>query len=200
MNLPTATASEPLKTGLRHVTIFFSDLANFSAWTQKVGDVEASNIASQILTLQSIIITRDGVGQVLHFGGDSVLAVFDTASAALNRALEIQRVLGRSGEELSLKEPPRTKLRIGLHMGEVLVKEGERLEIISRHINRAHRVMESAVPGQILASEVVVEAGKDFINIPKEFLAIEYHGEFYLKGVGATQLCAVGLSAGPRAT
>src|SRR5207253_1296800 len=47
VNLPTATASEPLKTGLRHVTIFFSDLANFSAWTQKVGDVEASNIASQ---------------------------------------------------------------------------------------------------------------------------------------------------------
>ena len=76
-------------------------------------------------------------------------------------------------------------------MGEVLVQEGERLEIISRHINRAHRIMEAAVPGQILASEAVVEAGKDFINLAKEFLAIQYHGEFYLKGAGATQLCEV---------
>src|SRR5205823_2961779 len=159
-------------------------------WNQQIGDLEASNIASRMLTLQSIIITRDGAGQVLHFGGDSVLAVFHTASAALNRSLEIQRVLGWV-EDGARSERARPKLRIGLHMGEVLVQEGERLEIMSRHINRAHRIMEAAVPGQILASEAVVEAGKDFINVAKEFLAIQYHGEFYLKGAGATQLCEV---------
>jgi len=45
-----------------------------------------------------------------------------------------------------------------LHLGEVLVQEGERIEVISRHVNRAHRLMEVAAPGQILASEVVVDA------------------------------------------
>ena len=33
----------------------------------------------------------DGAGQVFQLGGDSVFAVFDHASSALNRALEIQR-------------------------------------------------------------------------------------------------------------
>src|SRR5207237_4034676 len=85
----------------------------------------------------------------------------------------------------------RPKVRVGLHMGEVLVREGERLEIISRHINRAHRVMEAAAPGQILASDAVVDAARDFIDLPREHQAIRHYGEFYLKGVGATGLCEV---------
>ena len=170
------------------MTILFSDLAGFSELTRKMGDREANRLVSRILTLQEIVITREGLGQVLQFGGDSVLAVFDNASVALNRALEIQRLLDVSpGDE----PEPRPKLRMGLHMGEVLVKEGDRLEVISRHVNRAHRLMEAAVPGQILASEVVVDAAKDFIDLPKEHLAIQYYGEFYLKGVGATGLCEV---------
>ena len=74
-----------------------------------------------------------------------------------------------------------------MHTGEVLIKEGERIEIISRHVHRARRVMEAAAPGQILASEAVVEAARDFIEIPKSVQAIESYGEYYLKGVGATE-------------
>ena len=182
-------APDQVRAGLRHVTIFFSDIAGFSDLTRKLGDVEASRVANRLLTLQEIIITRDGLGQVLQFGGDSVFAVFDHASVALNRALEIQRVLDSSGPPGNANGRP--KVRVGLHMGEVLVREGERLEIISRHINRAHRVMEAAAPGQILASEVVVDAARDFIDLPREHQAIRHYGEYYLKGVGATGLCEV---------
>ena len=189
MNISSPTSIEPLKAGLRHVTIFFSDIAGFSELNRKVGDLEASRIARRMLTLQEIIITRDGLGRILQFGGDSIFAVFDNASAALNRALEIQRVLDSVGGLDPGEAPPR--LRIGLHMGEVLIKEGERIEIISRHVNRARRVMEAAAPGQILASEAVVEAARDFIEIPREFQAVQYYGEYYLKGVGATDLCEV---------
>jgi serine/threonine protein kinase/class 3 adenylate cyclase len=175
---------ERQQAGLRHVTIFFSDIAGFSEFTRKAGDVEAARVANRLLTLQEIIITRDGAGQVLQFGGDSVFAVFDTASAALNRALEIQRVLARMAGKMP-------GVRIGLHTGEVMVREGERMEIISRHVNRAHRVMEAAAAGQILASDVVVDAARDFIELPKEKQAIRHFGEFYLKGVGATGLCEV---------
>src|SRR5580765_7051573 len=170
VNLADSNLSELSTSTLRHVTILFSDLANFSEWNQRLGDVEASRITGRMLALQSIIITREGAGQVIQSAGDSVLAVFDTASAALSRALEIQRVLGSFDDDSSLAARP--QLRIGLHMGEVLVKEGERIEIISRHVNRAHRVMQAAGPGQVMASEAVVEAGKDFIGLPREFLAI----------------------------
>lgn len=181
-----SSLDERQQAGLRHVTIFFSDISGFSEFTRKVGDVEAARVANRLLTLQEIIITRDGAGQVLQFGGDSVFAVFDTASAALNRALEIQRVLARMGKARAL-----LGVRIGLHTGEVMVREGERMEIISRHVNRAHRVMEAAAAGQILASDVVVDAARDFIDLPKEQQAIRHFGEFYLKGVGATGLCEV---------
>src|SRR3954467_5754945 len=86
---------QQVQAGLRHVTIFFSDIAGFSEFTRKAGDLEASKLANRLLTLQEIIITRDGGGQVLPFGGDSVFGVFGSASAVLNRAREIRRVPGR---------------------------------------------------------------------------------------------------------
>src|SRR5688572_27605788 len=171
--------------GARHVTIFFSDIAAFSDLARKIGDAEAARVANQVLTLQEIVITRDAAGQVLQFGGDSVFAVFDQASVALNCALEIQRLITASAAEHAIR------LRIGLHMGEVLLRQGERVEIISRHVNRAHRVMEAAAPGQILASDAVVDAGRDFLDIPGAAQAIEFYGEYYLKGVGPTNLCEV---------
>jgi serine/threonine protein kinase/class 3 adenylate cyclase len=179
----------PAQGSLRHVTLFFSSLAGLWELNQRLGDVEASRLANRWMTLQEIIITRDGLGQIMQFAGEAVFAVFETPSAAINRALEIQRILDTGAPDLDPAMP--LKLRIGLHTGEVLIKEGERLEIISRHVNRAHRVMEAAAPGQILASEVVVEAAKDFIDIPKRRLAIQYFGEYSLKGVGATSLCEV---------
>ena len=183
-----ATRETP-KSGLRHVTIYCSDLSGFSPLTQRLGDVEASRLGNRVLSLQEIIITRDDQGRILQFGGDSLLAVFDNASTALNRALEIQRVLGASAGQASANGRP--GVRIGLHMGEVFIKEGERLEIISRHVTRARRIMETAVPGQILASDVVVDAARDFISLPREHQAIRHFGDFYLKGVGATGLCEV---------
>jgi serine/threonine protein kinase len=151
--------------------------------------VEASRLINRLLALQEIIITRDGLGQVLQFGGDSIFAVFDNASVALNRALEIQRLLDTCVEPAGNGD--HVGVRIGLHMGEVLMKEGERVDIISRHVNRAHRVMEAAVPGQILASNVVVDSARDFLDLPREHQAIRDYGEFFLKGVGPTILCEV---------
>jgi len=176
--------------GLRHVTIFFSDIAGFSDFTRKHGDIAAGELIQQLLALQEIIITRDDLGQVLQFGGDSIFAVFSHASVALNRALEIQRVLAPAATA-PCNGASLPQVRIGLHMGEVLVKEGERLEVISRHVNRAHRVMEAALPGQVLASEAVVDAARDFLDIPREHQAISHFGEYYLKGVGATSICEV---------
>jgi serine/threonine protein kinase len=151
--------------------------------------MEASRLGNRLLSLQEIIITRDGQGRILQSSGDSLVAVFENASAALNRALEIQRVLGASASQSSANDRP--GVRIGLHMGEVFIKEGERIEIISRHLTRARRIMETALPGQILASDVVVDAARDFINLPREHQAIRHFGDFYLKGAGATGLCEV---------
>jgi len=51
--------------------------------------------------------------------------------------------------------------------------------------------MEAAAPGQILASETVVDAGADFIELPRGRLGLRRYGEYYLRGGGATSLCEV---------
>jgi serine/threonine protein kinase/class 3 adenylate cyclase len=184
-----ANTTSTERSDLRHVTLFFAELTGLTELSASEGELQAAQVARRLLTLQEIIVTRDGAGRVLPFGHDTLYAVFDNASAALNRALEVQRVLGAPRHAAETRG--RLRVRIGLHSGEVRVKEGERIEIISRHVSRARRVMEAAAPGQILVSEGVVDAARDLVDIPREFVAVEYFGEFYLRDVGATALCEV---------
>lgn len=173
--------------GPRQVTVFFSDIVNFSGLNEKLGDREAWGVVNGILELQKEVINNEHGGEVKKFTGDSVMAIFDSPSAAMMASLEVQK---------KLKDECRTHdwpgVRIGLHVGEILLAQEDHVEIVSRHLNRAHRVMEMAGEGQILASKAVVDAGSDFIDtVPVEHLKISYFGEFYLKGVGAIELCEV---------
>lgn len=177
---------EQLIPGPRQVTVFFSDIVGFSGLNEKLGDREAWNVINDNLELQSQIIENHG-GTVRKITGDSVMAVFDAPSTSMIASLEIQKQLSRENRKSGMPG-----VRIGLHVGEILLQQEDRLEIVSRHINRAHRVMEMAGEGQILASRAVVDAGVDFIEtVPEEDLKITYFGEHYLKGVGAIELCEV---------
>ena len=65
-------------------------------------------------------ITRQA-GRVIDMAGDSVLAVFDNASAAVSAALALQRQLLAQADLL----PPERRMhfRIGVHLGDVIEKE-----------------------------------------------------------------------------
>lgn len=173
-----------------HVAIFFSDIVGFSELTDRLGDKAASTLINRINALQAEIIERDGKGRVIKFLGDSVFAIFDAPSVGMSRALEIQRSLHEWRKNAPGEFVP--GLRMGLHMGEVMLVTGQRVDIVSRHVNRARRVMEAAEGGQILVSRSVFEAGRDFIGgVPKEKLECRIHGEYYLKGVGPTEICEI---------
>jgi serine/threonine protein kinase len=172
--------------GPRQVTVFFSDIVDFSGLNERLGDREAWTVINENLELQDLII-KDHGGEVRKITGDSIMAVFDAPSTAMIASLEIQKQLSRE-----IRSDGMPGVRIGLHVGEILLQENDRLEIVSRHINRAHRVMEMAGEGQVLASRAVVDAGADFIEtVPDEDLEITYFGEHYLKGVGAIELCEI---------
>lgn len=182
--------AKPAAGGVRHVAILFTDIVGFTDLTDTLGDRSAADLVNRIHTLLAQIISRDGHGRVIKFIGDSVFAVFDTPSQGLSRALETQRALSEWRTSSPSAMVPH--LRMGLHMGEVLLELDEQLDIVGRHVNRARRVMEAADGDQILTTRVVIEAGKDFIEgVDRENLAIRYYGEYYLKGVGATELCEI---------
>ena len=60
-------------------------------------------------------------GRVIDMAGDSVLAVFETASGAVEAALAIQRELDAASRDIP--EDRRMHFRMGLHLGDVIEKQ-----------------------------------------------------------------------------
>ena len=59
-------------------------------------------------------------GRVIDMAGDSVLAVFETATGAVSAALAIQQAIHALTEEVH--EEHRMRFRIGIHLGDVMEK------------------------------------------------------------------------------
>ena len=84
-------------------------------------------------------------GRVVDTAGDSVLAVFDSAAAAVQAALAIQNELEASGCEL--------RYRLGVHLGDVLDKSDG--SVYGDGVNVAARLQALTSPGEVAVSESV---------------------------------------------
>ena len=82
--------------------------------------------------------------------GDSFLVEFRSALDATNCAIEIQRLLNEEG--LSAPEDSRVRVRIGIHVGDVVHKAGD---ILGDSVNIASRIEPLAEPGGICITEPV---------------------------------------------
>ena len=90
-------------------------------------------------------------GRVIDMAGDSVLAVFDTATGAVAAALAVQEVLAAMGQDVS--EDRRMRFRIGVHLGDIIEKTDG--TIYGDGVNIAARLEGLAVPGGIAVSDSV---------------------------------------------
>ena len=105
-------------------------------------------------------------GEWLKEMGDGTLSSFSSAVDAVNCALAIQQVL---------KDDPDLKLRIGIHIGDVVFEGGD---VFGDGVNVASRLEPLAEPGGICVSERVYE---DIRNKPG--IVAASIGEKMLKGV-----------------
>ncbi len=95
-------------------------------------------------------------GRVIDMAGDSVLAVFETATGAVSAALAVQQELNASVS--SVPEDRRMRFRIGVHLGDVIEKgDGT---IYGDGVNIAARLEGLAEPGGITVSESIRTAVK----------------------------------------
>ena len=91
-------------------------------------------------------------GRVVDLAGDSVLAVFENATAAVQAALVIQRRLGEVAAS-EVVEYLRMRFRIGVHLGDVIEKgDGS---VYGTGVNIAARLESLAAPGGVAVSEPV---------------------------------------------
>ncbi len=90
-------------------------------------------------------------GRVIDMAGDSVLAVFDTATGAVAAALAVQEGLAAMAQDVS--EDRRMRFRIGVHLGDIMEKADG--TVYGDGVNIAARLEGLAEPGGITVSDSV---------------------------------------------
>jgi len=113
-------------------------------------------------------------GRVVDMAGDSVLAVFETASGAVSAALTVQKELAQAADPLP--EERRMRFRIGVHLGDVIEKADG--TVYGDGVNIAARLEALAEPGGITVSETVQMAQRN-----RSAVAFEDQGEHAVKNI-----------------
>jgi adenylate cyclase len=113
---------------LRELTLFFSDISNFTKISENLNPSEVVDELGDYFELITDIIENEYGGTLDKFVGDGVVAFFGAprevanhAELACRAALKIQERLFSLGTEKRLSGSRFFKTRIGLHTGEVLV-------------------------------------------------------------------------------
>jgi predicted ATPase/class 3 adenylate cyclase len=158
------------------VTFLFTDIQGSTDLAQKFPDALPALLARHHAILRDAIETYHGV--VFRIAGDSFSAAFDTASDALNAALDAQRKLNAEDWQ-----PAPIRVRMGINTGDAHAKGldslGSAYEGYST-LARVARVMALAHGGQILLANSTSELVRD--ALPAN-VTLRDMGEHQLKGL-----------------
>ncbi|MFC1553376.1 adenylate/guanylate cyclase domain-containing protein [candidate division KSB1 bacterium] len=145
--------------------IMFTDIVGYTALMSKDEHKALEVLQRKRDTLKPLIAQYNG--EFLKEIGDGTLSSFHSAVEAVTCAIEVQR---------SLKDEPDFKIRIGIHIGDVVIQKGD---IFGDGVNIASRIEPLAAPGGICISEKVY----DDVRNKSEIVTVLI-GERELKNVG----------------
>jgi len=138
--------------------IMFTDIVGYTALMQKEEKLAVSAVKRHQEILERTVKIHHG--KVFQYYGDGSLSIFKSATDAVQCAIEIQK---------QLREEPRVPLRIGIHIGEILIEDKR---IFGDGVNLASRIESLGLPGTVLFSENVFEKIRNnpgFKSIPLGF-------------------------------
>jgi len=155
-----------IQTERKQLTIFFSDIKDFTATTERLQPEQITQLLNEYFTEMSNIALRHG-GTIDKFVGDAMLIFFgdpeskgeaEDARACLRMAIEMQqrlRHLNRKWRDEGVEHPFR--VRMGINTGYCNVGNfgsADRMDytIIGAEANLAARLQSIAEPGQIVIS------------------------------------------------
>lgn len=154
------------------ITLFFSDIRSFTAYSEKHSPEEVVEYLNKVLSFQTDIIHNNG-GDVDKYVGDEIVAVFSGEEKELNAcrsALEIQKEM--TANSLLLYDG--LSVGIGINSGEVIVgmigsESRADFTVIGDHVNYASRLCDAAKPGQVIISDSVYHALKDSFTVSQPY-------------------------------
>jgi adenylate cyclase len=143
------------------VALCFIDLTGFTRYTEEEGDLEALDVVENFL--ETVEGTLPPEATIVKTIGDEVMVVSPDPGPLTEWAVELLE-----------RFPQRPRPRVGIHYAEAVYRDGD---YFGTHVNLAHRVVNRAQAGELLATDGVVDAidGRDG-------LSFEPIGEVNLKG------------------
>ena len=148
------------------LAIMFTDVVGYTALTER-DESAAMRVRTQHRELVHTLV-RQFEGEVIDATGDESLSIFPSALRAVDCALALQG---------ALRSYPDMRLRIGIHLGDVVRHNGE---VIGEGVNVGARIRPLAQPGGICVSEPVYQMVRSRAHVKAQPL-----GSQALKNVGA---------------
>lgn len=151
--------AEAAELGSVDTTIAFVDIASFTALAEMSGDDTAVQVLDRIDTIvRPLLVEHDG--KLVKHVGDGFMLAFRDPGASVQFAVAMQAELARD------RDLP--AIRVGINTGPALYRTGDYL---GSAVNVASRVVNSAMPGQVLLTEPVATAA-DKAGIPVEEVGV----------------------------
>jgi adenylate cyclase len=150
---------ETAEIGSVDATIAFVDIASFTALAEVSGD----DVAVRALDRIDAVVRRllvEHYGKLVKQVGDGFMLAFRDPADAVQFAVATQTALA--------SDPDLPAIRVGINAGPALYRTGDYL---GGAVNVASRVVNSAMPGQILLTEPVAKAASND-GIPVEELGV----------------------------
>ncbi|MEO7678090.1 MAG: adenylate/guanylate cyclase domain-containing protein, partial [Verrucomicrobiota bacterium] len=130
--------------------IMFTDMVGYSALSQRDEALALELLQEHRELLRSVFPKHQG--QEIKSTGDGFLVEFASALAAVQCAVEIQKLMRQRNENRSTER--RVLIRIGIHLGDVVRREND---VFGDGVNIAARIEPLAEPGGICVSRAVYE-------------------------------------------
>lgn len=148
-------------------TLMFTDIVGYS----RLMGCDETMAVEMLGDYRKILISHieAQAGQLVEFVGDAIFARFDTATSAVAAAIAIQQHLLAFNEARD-KKLPRLQTRIGLHKGEVMLRDGA---VFGDSVNIAARLEPLAVADGICISQTVYDEIRITLSSPAKRLGLQ---------------------------
>lgn len=176
--MPTVEAP-PLERKL--VAIMAADVEGYSRLMHEDEERTLATLSAHRSIIDALISA--GRGEISGTAGDSVLAEFASVVDAVHCAVSIQQALAKANADLP--DESRMLLRIGINVGDVMVKDGS---IFGDGVNVAARLESIAEPGGICVTRGVRDHLRDRMDYQFEDLG-EHHVKNIVRPVRVFRVC-----------
>lgn len=150
--------TEPGQVERRLAAVFAADVAGYSR-LMAADEVSTFRALEAQREIMDRLIAEHG-GRIANTAGDSVLAEFPSAADAVQCAVAVQIALAQANQDTPADR--RLLFRIGVHVGDVMVRRGD---LLGDGVNIAARLEGLAEPGGVCLSEAAYGAVRKSLTL-----------------------------------